>query len=126
MTVCLNELRNAVDRLREALQAPETSLNRDAAIQRFEFCFELAWRAIQKIAREEGMDCSSPKGCLKLAFKTNWIAGEGSWLAMLNDRNLTVTGAMRIRLTSRKCLSYPDAPQTVLPTSKLWPTPSLS
>ena len=48
--------------------APETDLSRDASIQRFEFCFELAWKVIQERARTEGLDCQSPMGCLKLAY----------------------------------------------------------
>jgi len=60
-----------------------------AAIQRFEFCFELAWKAIQERAREEGLDCQSPKGCFKLAFKAGWMSDEQGWLAMLEDRNRT-------------------------------------
>jgi len=79
----------AVDRFRKALEVLETDVSRDAAIQRFEFCFELAWKAIQERAREEGLDCQSPKGCIKLAFKTEWIEEETGWLAMLEDRNRT-------------------------------------
>jgi nucleotidyltransferase substrate binding protein (TIGR01987 family) len=78
-----------LDRLAEALDAPETSLNRDASIQRFEFSFELAWRSIQGRAREAGLDCRSPKGCLKLAFQQGWLGDEERWLAILDDRNLT-------------------------------------
>lgn len=44
---------------------------------------------IQERAREEGMDCVSPKSCLKLAFKNSWIIDKPAWLAMLVDRNLT-------------------------------------
>jgi len=51
----------ALTRLREVLSQPENDVSRDAAIQRFEFCFELAWKAIQERARDEGMDCQSPK-----------------------------------------------------------------
>lgn len=79
-----------MDRLAEALGVPETGLSRDAAIQRFEFCFELAWRSIQDRAREAGLDCRSPKGCLKLAFQQGWLDDEQRWLAILDDRNLTV------------------------------------
>jgi len=80
-------LTSAITRLRDVLAQPENDVSRDAAIQRFEFCFELAWKAIQERARDEGLDCQSPKSCLTLAFKTAWIADEREWLAMLADRN---------------------------------------
>lgn len=89
MTPRREALAAAIARLREVLQAPETDVSRDAAIQRFEFCFELAWKSIQEQARAEGLDCQSPKGCLRLAFKTSWIENEQGWLAMLDDRNRT-------------------------------------
>ncbi|MBI4382255.1 MAG: nucleotidyltransferase substrate binding protein [candidate division NC10 bacterium] len=89
MTRRLGSLRSAIARLREALETPETALSRDAAIQRFEFCFELAWKAVQERARSEGLECQSPKGCLKVAFAASWIDDEDGWLAMLEDRNLT-------------------------------------
>jgi len=89
MTARRQALASAIARLREVLKQPDNDVNRDAAIQRFEFCFELAWKAIQERAREEGLDCQSPKGCLKVAFKTTWIENENGWLAMLEDRNRT-------------------------------------
>ena len=78
----------AVDRLAEALDEPETSLSRDGAIQRFEFCFELGWKLMQKALRREGVDVRSPRGSLRAAFQQGWIEEE-PWLAMLSDRNLT-------------------------------------
>ncbi len=89
MTLRGDSLRRAIVRLREALSAAETDVSRDAAIQRFEFCFELAWKVIQERARGEGLDCQSPKGCFKLAFKCGWIVDETGWLAMIEDRNRT-------------------------------------
>lgn len=89
MTARLDSFATAILRFSEALSAPETDLTRDAAIQRFEFCFELAWKVIQERARLEGLDCQSPKGCFKLAYKNGWIGEETGWLAMLEDRNRT-------------------------------------
>jgi nucleotidyltransferase substrate binding protein (TIGR01987 family) len=89
MTARREALAAAIARLHEILKAPESDVIRDAAIQRFEFCFELAWKSIQERARDEGLDCQSPKGCLRVAFKTSWIENEQGWLAMLEDRNRT-------------------------------------
>jgi nucleotidyltransferase substrate binding protein (TIGR01987 family) len=89
MTTRQDSFTQAIARLGDALTAPETDLSRDAAIQRFEFCFELAWKVIQERARAEGLDCQSPKGCFKLAYKNSWIAEEAGWLAMVEDRNRT-------------------------------------
>jgi len=66
----------ALARLEEALREPATPLVRDACIQRFEFCFELGWKAIQEALRREGRDCTSPRSCLREAFKQRWIESE--------------------------------------------------
>ena len=89
MTTRRDSFSHAIVRFNEALSATETDLTRDAAIQRFEFCFELAWKVIQEQVRTEGLDCQSPKGCFKLAYKNGWIGNETGWLAMLEDRNRT-------------------------------------
>ena len=72
MTARRDSFSRAIERLNEALMVSETDLSRDAAIQRFEFCFELAWNVIQERVRTEGLDCQSPMGCLKLAYKNGW------------------------------------------------------
>jgi nucleotidyltransferase substrate binding protein (TIGR01987 family) len=84
-----NALNKALVRLGEALAMEETDVVRDACIQRFEFCFELAWKVIQEAVRNEGQECVSPRSCLKQAFKLGWIVDENGWLGMLTDRNLT-------------------------------------
>jgi nucleotidyltransferase substrate binding protein (TIGR01987 family) len=85
----LNDLNRALRRLDEALKQPENDFVRDAAIQRFEFCFELAWKAIQAVARLEGQDCASPRSAFSVAWRNEWIHDEAAWLNMLDDRNKT-------------------------------------
>lgn len=80
----------SLKRLEEILEKEETEITRDAAIQRFEFTIELAWKLTQKFLRSEEIICRSPKECLKEAFKFGLIKDDPRWLEMLNDRNLTV------------------------------------
>lgn len=48
----------------------------------------LNWHGCRfKNVRDEGLNCQSPKGCLRIAFKTSWIEDEQGWLAMLDDPN---------------------------------------
>lgn len=85
----LAALRVAVARLEAALAQPKTEWTRDAAIQRFEFTFELMWKAVAHAARAEGVDVASPRGALRAAFSLKWIEDDTTWLTMLDDRNRT-------------------------------------
>ena len=85
----LGDFGTALGRLSEALAQPETEFIRDASIQRFEFYFELAWKALQAVARYEGADCSSPRAAFSLAWQGGWVTNEAAWLDMLDDRNRT-------------------------------------
>jgi len=85
----LNDLNQALLRFGEALQQTENEFVRDAAIQRFEFSFELSWKAIQAAARLEGQDCTSPRTAFATAWRNGWISDEPAWLDMLDERNKT-------------------------------------
>jgi len=80
----------ALRRLQEVLREPESSLVRDAAIKRFEFTFELAWKAVQRVLREQGVLCHSPKGCYREAFACGMVQDNPLWIRMIEDRNRTV------------------------------------
>jgi nucleotidyltransferase substrate binding protein (TIGR01987 family) len=56
---------------------------------RFEFCFELGWKAIQAVAKLEGQECPSPRMAISTAWRNGWISEEDSFLAMLEERNRT-------------------------------------
>jgi nucleotidyltransferase substrate binding protein (TIGR01987 family) len=83
----LESFASALRRLGAALAQPKSEWTRDAAIQRFEFTFELAWKATARAARREGIECASPRQTFRSAVKLGWIADEPLWLDMLNDRN---------------------------------------
>jgi len=86
----IHSFEKAVQRLGEVLKEKKTTINRDAAIQRFEFTVELAWKVIQKFLKNQEIVCRSPKECLQEAFRFGLIKDDACWLEMLQDRNLTV------------------------------------
>lgn len=86
------EVANVAARLREAVAAPESSIVRDAVIQRFEFSFELVWKTLKLYLERQGHECGGPRPTLKKAFAEGLIptAEEADgWLQMLEHRNLT-------------------------------------
>ena len=79
----------ALSRLEEALAKSEDPIVRDACIQRFEFTFEMAWRALQRYALAEGVECVSPRDCFRAGFRLGLIDRDTQWMAMVEDRNRT-------------------------------------
>ncbi len=65
-------LKKAFSRLKEAVNVAETELERDGVIQRFEFTFELFWKFLKKFLNYSGIDCYSPRNCIKTAFRINF------------------------------------------------------
>ena len=82
-------LEQALERLDEALARPVDPVIRDAAIKRFEFTFEMAWKAIQAQARREALDCLPPRDCFRTAFRLGLIENDERWMRMVEDRNRT-------------------------------------
>lgn len=89
---------NPIELLEQALAQLEAALPRldsdpllrDGAIQRFEFTFEFAWKALRKVLLDaHGVVANSPKAVFREGLANGLLADEGGWLAMLEDRNLT-------------------------------------
>ena len=85
----VNLFERALSRLEEALAKPEDPIVRDACIQRFEFTFEMAWKAVQRYALTEGIECVSPRDCFRAGFRLGVIDRDAQWMAMVEDRNRT-------------------------------------
>lgn len=79
----------AVNRLADALNQPKNEFIRDAAIQRFEFTFELAWKVLKTYLEREGLEARSPRAAIRGAFSVGLLPEDEGWLAMLELRNLS-------------------------------------
>ncbi|MBX5465865.1 MAG: nucleotidyltransferase substrate binding protein, partial [Clostridia bacterium] len=68
-------------------------LERDAAIQRFEYTFEATWKAAMHFLHEvEGLEVASPKGVVRACREVGLLTSEEAReaLTLADDRNLTV------------------------------------
>lgn len=90
----LDLARQAVARFEEALQLHRPSkLERDGAIQRFEYTFEAFWKASQRyLDVVEGLECASPKTCIRPLRDVGVLDDKNATVAleMADDRNNTV------------------------------------
>jgi nucleotidyltransferase substrate binding protein (TIGR01987 family) len=89
--VKLNSFRDALARFREVLafSPEEWPPSIDASIQRFEFCYELAWKNIQARLFVVGIEVKSPREAFKIASIQGWVDDEQLWIDMIEDRNRT-------------------------------------
>ena len=81
----------ALLRLQTALEkeADLDDMYLDATIQRFEFCFELAWKLIKAVLEYEGIEANSPRSCIREGWKQGMISNAEAWLEMMEKRNLS-------------------------------------
>lgn len=86
MAVSIEEFKKALNSLEEALNAPKNDLSRDASIQRFEFCVELAWKNAKK---HMGTSTTAPKQVIREMAQNNLINDVDMWLESINQRNLS-------------------------------------
>lgn len=88
--LALGRFESALTRLHEALALSESTIVRDALIQRFEFTFEAGWRAAYRWLRARGADVAEEAfAVLPRAFANRLIADEAGWAEMRRKRNLT-------------------------------------
>ena len=83
----------ALSLLREAMaNGPEAlnQLEKEGVIQRFEYCFELAWKTTKDYMEANGFvfDLVMPRQILKAAYAAKLLDDGETWIAMLDHRNL--------------------------------------
>lgn len=79
----------ALFQLDKALQEPESEFLRDAAIQRFEFTYELAWKTLKAYLATLDITVLNAKETLKAAYQQGLIGDADAWSNLHQKRNLT-------------------------------------
>ena len=80
----------SVDEAIAEYEAHHYSSMRDGAIQRFEFCAELAWKTMREYLLDQGYtEINSPKAVIRQAYAHGMIADADGWVKLQTDRNLT-------------------------------------
>lgn len=90
-----NHYKKAYAQLREALEllaARELSnIEKQGAIQAFEFTYELAWNVLRDYLLWQGEEAiSGSRDAIREGFRRGLISDGHAWMAMLQDRNRTV------------------------------------
>ena len=86
MALKLEAFDKAVTALGRALALPEDDITRDASIQRFEFCIELAWKVGK---RHMGTAATAPKQVIREMGQASLIDDVALWLEAVDKRNLS-------------------------------------
>lgn len=86
----LQDYHRAMKRLRVAVNSkPDANgIYLDATINRFEFCFELAWKLMKAMLNHDGIEADSPRGSIREGWKQSMIDSVEDWLYMLEQRNI--------------------------------------
>lgn len=82
---CLNILKTA-----DFEMANNNDIYRTGVIGQFNLTFELAWKALQVVLKEHGVQeaqTGSPREILQLGYKFGFIEDSSVWIIMLKSRN---------------------------------------
>jgi nucleotidyltransferase substrate binding protein (TIGR01987 family) len=86
------EVQARSSRLSNVVALPDSDVVRDATVERFEFTFEVVWKALKLYLERQGHECGEPRPTLKKAFAEGILPNAEDadvWMRMLEDRNLT-------------------------------------
>lgn len=81
----------ALEQLETFFQPPALNEREEQGlIKAFEYTFELGWNTLRDLLSSEGVaDLIGSRDTLRTAFRVGLIEDGSSWMAMIQDRNLT-------------------------------------
>lgn len=86
MSVTVHEYERALNALEKSLALPLDDIVRDACLERFELCVELAWKTARKVM---GTQSTAPRQVVREIAKNGSIEDVQIWFDALEKRNLT-------------------------------------
>ncbi|PKG37514.1 nucleotidyltransferase [Psychromonas sp. Urea-02u-13] len=86
----LTKLIEAQDALPSLLASGLQDIYLDLIVKRFEFTYEMSWKAIKRVLNMLGIEeVKSPRACFKEAYAQELITDQTIWLDMIEMRNLS-------------------------------------
>lgn len=84
-----NNLQNALLKMAEAMSFPEDDPYVESTIQRFEYTFELSWKLISSILKDQGLETYGVKNIIREGARLGLIDNTDLWFEFANARNLS-------------------------------------
>lgn len=88
-TNAFNRFSSAVDSRKQLEEQGFGDMFLDLVVKRFEFTFEMSWKAMKRYLEYQGFEAKSPRGTIKEAFSQGLLDNESIWLDMIEQRNIT-------------------------------------
>ena len=88
-TKALKKFSLVVGREKEYQEKGFSDIYLDLVVKRFEFTYEMSWKAVKRVLDYLGIECFNPRSCFKEAYAQGIIKEELIWLEMIEMRNLS-------------------------------------
>ena len=83
--IILPHLNWSLARLKEVIEKEDTDYYRGAALQRFRLTYEVAIKAIQAFAVQEGKNISSDESCFQWTEEKQWLEKQSNWIKIIEN-----------------------------------------
>ena len=83
------QLERAVGKMKEALIFPHDEPHKESTIQRFEYTFELSWKLMSSILKDQGIESYGVRNVLREGYKLQLIDNIDAWFKYADARNQT-------------------------------------
>lgn len=107
----LDRFISAIDREKEIKEEGFGDIYLDLTVKRFEFTYEMAWKALKRYLEFLGFEPKSPRATFKEGYSQGILKDENIWLDMIEQRNLTshIYDEYQIRELTEKTEAYKKA-----------------